>query len=45
MNGFIERHYRSLILLIWLMTSLLFLMVARSAIADWRMGDPDDQLR
>jgi hypothetical protein len=45
MNGFIERHFRSLILLIWLITSLLFMMVARSAIADWRMGDPDDQLR
>lgn len=45
MNAFIERHYRSLILGVWLTTSLLFLFIARGAIADWKMGDPDDQLR
>lgn len=45
MNDFAERHYRSLIIAVWLLTSLLFLFVARDAIADWKMGDPDDQLR
>jgi hypothetical protein len=45
MTAFAERHYRSLIFVIWLLTSLLFLIAARSAIADWKMGDPDDQLR
>lgn len=45
MTSFTERYYRSLIFFIWLATSLLFLFVARNAIADWKMGDPDDQLR
>lgn len=45
MRDFTERHYRSLIFAVWLLTSLLFLFIARGAIADWKMGDPDDQLR
>ena len=45
MTSFAERHYRSLIITIWLMTSLLFFLVSRDAIANWKMGDPDDQLR
>jgi hypothetical protein len=45
MTAFIDRHYRSLIFAIWLITSLLFLIVARDAISNWKMGDPDDQLR
>jgi hypothetical protein len=45
MTAFVDRHYRSLIFAIWLVTALLFLFVARGAIADWKMGDPDDQLR
>jgi hypothetical protein len=45
MNAFIDRNYRSLIFAIWLVTALLFLFIARGAIADWKMGDPDDQLR
>jgi hypothetical protein len=45
MTAFAEKHYRSLLFAIWLATSLLLLFVARGAIADWKMGDPDDQLR
>lgn len=45
MTAIIDRHYRCLIFAIWLVTALLFLFIARGAIADWKMGDPDDQLR
>ena len=45
MTAFAERHYRKILFAIWLITSLLLLFVARGAIADWKMGDPDDQLR
>lgn len=45
MRDFAERHYRSLIIAIWLATSLMFLIVARDAIVAWTMGDPDDELR
>jgi hypothetical protein len=45
MTNFIERHYRSLIFALWLITALFLLIAARSAITDWKMGDPDDQLR
>jgi hypothetical protein len=45
MTSFAERHYRSLIIAIWLMMSLLIFWVSRDAIANWKMGDPDDQLR
>ncbi len=45
MTNFVERHFRSLIFATWLITSLLFLFVARDSISAWKMGDPDDQLR
>ena len=45
MTNFVERHYRSLIFALWLITALFLLFAARGAIADWKMGDPDDQLR
>ena len=45
MSQFADRHYRSLLLLIWLLGCALLLLSTRGAIADWRMGDPDDQLR
>lgn len=45
MAQFAERHYRSLLMLIWLIGCCLLLFSFRTAIAEWRMGDPDDQLR
>ena len=45
MTALADRHYRKAVFAIWLITSLLLLIVSRSAIADWKMGDPDDQLR
>jgi hypothetical protein len=45
MNDFAERHFRSLIFAIWLAVSLLLYQIGREFIADWKMGDPDDQLR
>ena len=45
MTQFIERHYRSLIVAIWLATSLLLYAVGHPFITEWKMGDPDDQLR
>lgn len=45
MTAFADRHYRSLLFAIWLATSLALLAIAWNAIADWKMGDPDDQLR
>jgi hypothetical protein len=45
MNIFAQRHFRSLIFTIWLATSLLLYFTARDFIAQWKMGDPDDQLR
>jgi hypothetical protein len=37
--------YRRLLLLIWIVSSLLLLFAVRGNISEWRMGDPDDQLR
>jgi uncharacterized membrane protein len=45
MTAMAERHYHKALVAIWLITSLMLLVVARGAIADWKMGDPDDQLR
>jgi hypothetical protein len=45
MQTFVERHYRSLLLLIWVVGCLILVVTSRTAIAEWRMGDPDDQLR
>ncbi|MEP7348335.1 MAG: hypothetical protein ABI668_00100 [Sphingorhabdus sp.] len=45
MSQFVDRHYRSLLLLVWLLGCALLLVSCRVAIAEWRMGDPDDQLR
>lgn len=45
MTNFAERHYRRLITAIWLITSVLLVFVARDSITNWKMGDPDDQLR
>jgi hypothetical protein len=40
-----QSAYRRSLLLIWLISSLLFILAAGNAIAVWEMGDPDDQLR
>lgn len=45
MTNFAERHYRSLILAIWLITSLFLLLMMRDSIAAFKVGDPDDALR
>ena len=45
MNNFAERHYRSLIFAIWLITSLFLLLAMRHSIAAFKVGDPDDALR
>lgn len=45
MQQFLERHYRSLLLLIWVVGCLMLVVTGRAAIAEWRMGDPDDQMR
>lgn len=42
---FIEKHFRSLVVVIWVIQCVLLLTVTWSAIFDWKMGDPDDQLR
>ena len=45
MTNFAERHYRSLIGAIWLITSLFLLFMMRDSIAAFKVGDPDDALR
>lgn len=45
MKNFAERHYRSLIFAIWLITSLFLLLAMRDSIAAFKVGDPDDALR
>jgi hypothetical protein len=45
MTYILRQRYHSLLGLIWLVSASLLLFAGRSAIADWQMGDPDDQLR
>ena len=45
MTNFAERHYRSLIFAIWLITALFLLLMMRDAITAFKVGDPDDALR
>jgi hypothetical protein len=45
MQDFAERNYKKLILAIWLLASCAILFISQEAIATWKMGDPDDQLR
>ncbi len=42
---FVEKHYRTILVGIWLLASALLILVAWTPINDWKMGDPDDQLR
>jgi hypothetical protein len=45
MENFAERHFSRLIVGIWILAALAILFLARDAIATWKMGDPDDQMR
>lgn len=45
MQLFLEQHYRKVLLLIWVVSCLMLAGSTWSAIAEWRMGDPDDQMR
>lgn len=40
-----DSKYRRYLLLVWLAFSALILFVARDVVANWKVGDPDDQLR
>jgi hypothetical protein len=41
----IERKFGTILLGIWLVSSVLLLVLGREAILNWRFGDPDDQMR
>ena len=45
MRQFAERHFSTLVVAIWILAGFAVLVISRDAIADWKMGDPDDQLR
>ena len=45
MQLFMERHYRKVLLLIWVACCLMLVASSWNAINEWRMGDPDDQMR
>ena len=45
MNQFAQRHFRGLIVAIWLATSLFLAVMGRDAISAFKVGDPDDALR
>lgn len=40
-----ERYFFRLVSAIWLLAGLAILVVSRDAIAAWKVGDPDDQIR
>jgi hypothetical protein len=43
--AFAERNFFRLVGAIWLLAGLAILFVSRDAIAAWKVGDPDDQMR
>lgn len=45
MPAFAERNFFRLVGAIWLLAGLAILFVSRDAIAAWKVGDPDDQMR
>ena len=45
MSHFAERHFRKLVVAIWLAVSLFLAFIGRDAIAAMKVGDPDDALR
>lgn len=42
---FLKRHYRLILVAIWIAQVAALLWVSRHVIIQWNMGDPDDQLR
>lgn len=40
-----ERYFFRLVGAIWLLAGLAILLISRDAIAAWKVGDPDDQMR
>ena len=42
---FVEKHFRFLVVAIWVVQCALLLTVTWPLIDQWKMGDPDDQLR
>lgn len=45
MTTFVERHFGKIVAGLWLLEVVLLLFFAREAIGQWKVGDPDDQLR
>ena len=45
MTSFVERHFGKILVSLWLLEVALLLFFAREAILQWKVGDPDDQLR
>ena len=45
MPAFVERYFFRLVGAIWLLAGLTILLISRDAIAAWKVGDPDDQMR
>lgn len=45
MTSIIDRHFGKILAGLWALAVVLLLFFARDAIAQWKVGDPDDQLR
>jgi hypothetical protein len=45
MQTLFERKFSSILFVIWIVASALLAFMGREAIANWRFGDPDDQMR
>ena len=45
MTSFVERHFGKILVALWLLEVALLLSFARDSILQWKVGDPDDQLR
>lgn len=44
-SAFAQRHFYKLVIAIWLLFGAAILSLSQQAIADWKVGDPDDQMR
>ena len=45
MTNFVDRHFYRILAGLWLLEVAVLMFAARDAIASWKVGDPDDQLR
>ncbi len=45
MQAMLERKFSGWVLLLWVAACVMLLIMGREAIANWRFGDPDDQMR